>query len=228
MLRNEKSLRRAGRTLLILFILLTGLVRLIDVRPVGPAGAEVGFAALNSRFHAWTGVHMGLYHLTDWLGLVPVCVCLLFAGLGFAQMLGRKSIRKVDCDILLLGVYYAAVMALYLLFEAYPVNDRPVLIDGRREASYPSSTTLLVISVMPTLAFQAGRRLRSVRRARAVGAAAGAFAFLTVLFRLLSGVHWLTDVAGGALLSGGLYALYKAAVLYRDRKADRGSLNGVR
>lgn len=40
-----------------------------------------------------------------------------------------------------------------------PVNYRPVLIEGRLEASYPSSTTLLVVSVMPTLMFQAYRRV---------------------------------------------------------------------
>ena len=221
MRKNAKTLFLAGWGLLALFALFTGLLRFADVREVGPAGAEVGFAALNSRFHAWTGVHMRLYHLTDWLGLVPVMICLLFAGLGFAQLVGRKSLRRVDGDLLLLGAYYAAVILMYLLFERFPVNYRPVLIEGRREASYPSSTTLLVLSVTPTLVFQAGRRLRSARMKRAVGAAAGIFALLTALGRLFSGVHWLTDIAGGALLSAGLYMLYKAAVLALDEKAGR-------
>ena len=130
MRKNTKKLFLAGWGLLALFALFTGLIRLADVRPAGPAGAEVGLAALNSRFHAWTGVHMRLYHLTDWLGLVPVMICLLFAGLGFAQLVGRKSLRRVDGDLLLLGAYYAAVILFSPLFLAVAVAIK--LDDGGR------------------------------------------------------------------------------------------------
>lgn len=53
-------------------------VSLIDVRAIGPNGSTVGFAALNGRIHDLTGVHMTLYILTDWLGLVPVAFMLGF------------------------------------------------------------------------------------------------------------------------------------------------------
>ena len=38
------------------------------------------------------------------------------------------------------------------------------------------------------------------------------FALLMVVARLLSGVHWLTDIVGGVLLSTGLVTLYKEMI----------------
>ena len=94
---------------------------------------------------------MVIYTITDWLGLVPIFICLIFAGIGLAQLIQRKSLFRVDYDIIVLGIYYIIVIFGYLIFEMIPINYRPVLIDGFMEASYPSSTTLLVLSVMPTL-----------------------------------------------------------------------------
>ena len=149
MKKNQNLL--AGTLLLVGFAVWTFLIQMVDVQPIGPNGSIVGFAALNGWFHHLTGVHWMLYTLTDWLGLVPIFVCLIFAGVGFVQLMQRKSLLKVDLDIILLGVYYMFVIFGYLLFEMMPINYRPVLIEGFLEASYPSSTTLLVLSVMPTL-----------------------------------------------------------------------------
>jgi len=206
-----------GAASLAAFAAWTLMVLTVDVRPAGVNGTDVGFAAVNVWFHRLTGVHMALYTVTDWLGLVPVSVCLLFAGLGLAQLVKRRSIFKVDADILLLGVYYAAVVAAYLAFEMIPVNYRPVLIEGRMEASYPSSTTLLVLSVMPTLAFQTGRRVRRAALRRTSGALTAAFCAFMVIGRAVCGVHWLTDVVGAVLLSAGLFFLYRGAASLREK-----------
>jgi len=75
--------------------------------------------------------------------------------------LKMKEIRRKEllAGILLLGAYYVLVILCYLLFEMVPINYRPILINGNLEASYPSSTTLLVLSVMPTLKYQTDRRI---------------------------------------------------------------------
>lgn len=195
-----------------LFAVWTVLVQTVDVQPVGPLGTEVGFAALNSWFHGLTGVHMQLYVITDWLGLVPVLICMIFGCLGMCQLIRRKGIRKVDVDILLLGIYYGIVIVCYLLFEMVTVNFRPVLIAGRLEASYPSSTTLLVLSVMPTLAEQGDRRLKEAGQKKILCAASALFSLFMVAGRLISGVHWLTDIVGSVFLSGGLFCLYRAGI----------------
>lgn len=196
--------------LLVAFVLFTAAVRLVDVRPIGPQGSSVGFANLNRWFHELTGEHMMLYVITDWLSLIPAGCVLGFALLGLWQWIKRKRILKVDRDILALGGFYLAVMAAYVLFEAFPINYRPVLIDGALEASYPSSTTMLSLCVMPTAAMLLQRRIAHARFRRWVCIAIAAFTAFMALARLLSGVHWLTDIVGGALLSAGLVMGYAA------------------
>jgi len=213
MKKYRKSSLRTGILLLILFAVWTVLVQNVDVQNAGQTGTEVGLATLNIWFHDLTGVHMMLYTITDWLGLVPVIICLAFGVMGFVQMIQRKSPLKVDADLILLGVYYIVVIAGYLIFEELPVNYRPVWIEGRLEASYPSSTTLLVLSVIPALTFQARRRLKNVRLNRAIRIGAAGFSLFMVVGRVLSGVHWITDIIGAILLSSGLFCIYRAIVI---------------
>ena len=197
--------------LLAAFALFTAAVLIVDVQPIGPQGSSVGFATLNQWAHNLTGVHMPLYVITDWLSLIPAGCILGFALLGLWQWMSRKSILKVDRDILALGGFYLAVAAAYVLFEVFSVNYRPVLIDGALEASYPSSTTMLSLCVMPTAAMQLQRRIADSRLRRWVCIAIAAFTVFMVFLRLVSGVHWLTDIVGGALLSAGLVMGYAAA-----------------
>ncbi len=214
--RNWTKTLKTGLLLLGAFLLWTVCVQTVDVRPVGQLDTRVGFAALNTWFHQRTGVHMAVYTLTDWLGLVPMAVCAAFGCLGLWQLIRRKSLFKVDPDILLLGIYYIAVIACYVLFEMIPINFRPVLIEGRLETSYPSSTTLLVLSVMPTLAFQANRRVKNPALRSVLTWFAALFALFMVAGRTLAGVHWLTDIVGAVLFSAGAYLVYQSAVLWAD------------
>lgn len=108
-----------------------------------------------------------------------------------------------------LGILAALVLWAYLLFEALAVNYRPILIDGYLEASYPSSTTLLALCVIPTGMLQLHARLQSRMLRRSLLVLLGAFTGFMVIGRLLSGVHWLTDIIGGVLLSAGLVLLYQ-------------------
>ena len=193
------------------FALWTLLLGIVDVRPIGPRGSQVGFGALNGWFHSCTGTHLWLYTLTDWLGLVPVAFGFGFAVLGLTQWIRRRRLQKVDRSILVLGAYYLLVLAAYLFFEEWVVNYRPVLIGGYLEASYPSSTTLLVLCVMPTAAMQLRTRLQNRHLRRWVSIAIAGFTAFMVLGRLISGVHWLTDIVGGILLSVALVALYAFA-----------------
>lgn len=192
------------------FLLWTATVRFIDVQAIGPEGSSVGLATINRFFHSLTGVHMSLYTITDWLGLVPVGFVFGFAGLGIVQWVKRKHLLHVDRSILVLGGFYFAVMGSYLLFETLIINYRPVLIDGILEASYPSSTTMLVLCVIPTAMMQLHARLKSKSLCRCIDVVLNVFLLFMVIGRLLSGVHWLTDIIGGILLSTGLVTLYRS------------------
>ena len=198
--------------LLAAFALWTIAIQWIDVQPIGPRGSAVGFATLNGFVHNLTGTHMTLYVITDWLGLVPVAFGFGFAALGLAQWIKRKSILKVDGSILILGGFYIVTLAAYLFFESYVVNYRPVLIEGYLEASYPSSTTLLVLCVMPTAMMQLRDRIKQPMFRKCVSIVITAFIAFMVIGRLVSGVHWLTDIIGGILLSAGLVMIYDSLI----------------
>lgn len=198
--------------LILSFILWTVLISFIDVKPIGPQESCVGFAILNGFFHNLTGVNMTLYTITDWLGLVPVFVALMFAFLGLAQWIKRKNILKVDYSILTLGGFYLLVIALYILFENVVINYRPTLINGYLEVSYPSSTTLLVLTVMPTAIMQIKTRIKNKICRKTLCVSIALFIGFMVIGRLVSGVHWVTDIIGGALLSAGIVTLYYSVV----------------
>ena len=133
-----------------------------------------------------------------------------FATLGLTQWIGRRSLLKVDRSILTLGGFYATVLGVYLFFEKCIVNYRPVLIEGRLEASYPSSTTVLVICVMTTAAMELQNRIQNLRKRKWITRIIAIFTIFMVVGRFLSGVHWFTDIVGGILLSAGLVMLYRA------------------
>lgn len=211
-------MKKRGMIFLGLFVVWTLLLQIVDVQIAGETAAKIGFASLNCWFHEFTGVHMWIYILTDWLGLVPVFVCLLFGRLGFAQLVKRRNILKVDKDLLVLGIYYVLVIFAYLIFEMIPINYRPILIEGRMEASYPSSTTLLVLSVMPTLVLQVKRRMKNEKMKTGIVAIAKVFTLFMVIGRMISGVHWLTDIVGSVLLSMGLFFMYKAVILLIEKE----------
>ena len=218
-MRKMKSLW-VGLAFLAAFALWTALVRFIDVQAIGPNGSSVGFAALNKAVHETIGVHWGLYTVTDWLGLIPIVFVLGFAILGLVQFVRRRSLFKVDRSILVLGGFYIVVMAMYLLFEEVVINYRPVLIDSNLEASYPSSTTMLALCVLPTAMMQLKTRIRSDAVRRAILGILAAFTVFMVVGRLISGVHWLTDIIGGVLLSGGLVMLYAFTAKRQGKSRD--------
>lgn len=208
-----------GTILIFVFAIWTMLIQILDVQAVGINHTNLGFATFNTWFHSLTGVNMTLYTITDWLGLVPLFVGMCFAVLGLVQLIKRKNLLKVDFDIIILGVYYVIVVLFYLIFEMIPINYRPILINGFAEVSYPSSTTLLVLGVMPTLVFQANRRINSDKIKKIVRVITISFSVFMVVGRLVSGVHWITDIVGSILLSMGLFYVYKGVALWNSMKS---------
>ena len=132
--------------------------------------------------------------------------------MGLAQLIKRKSLWQVDYSLLVLGGFYIVVIVAFFLFELVEVNYRPVLINGSLEASYPSSTTLLVACIMPTAATELSRRIKAPSTRRWACAICTAFLAFMVVGRILSGVHWFSDIIGGILLSGGLVMTYRGVV----------------
>lgn len=210
--------------LFVVFVLFTILVANVDLQPIGPDSSIVGFAGLNGAVADAVGVHMFWYHLTDVLGYLAILVVLFFGLLGVLQLVKGKSLAKVDADIYVLGGFYVLVILFYVIFEVVSVNYRPVILDPAQglEASYPSSHTMLALCVFTTAIFQFQSRIKNQQVCRVIEIVMAVLIVLTVGGRLLSGVHWFTDIIGSILLSASLIALYCAAIMtLRTQKKRR-------
>ncbi len=206
--KENKIYLYTSLSILLAFVVWTIAVCFINVKAIGPNNSTVGFASINGLFHKATGFHEFLYNITDWFGLVPIFTVIGFAFFGIIQWVKRKRLSKVDYNLFILGGFYIVVIIAYIFFETVTINYRPVLINGILEKSYPSSTTLLVLCVMPTTIMQLNSRIKNTHIKKSVSFIITLFIVFMVMCRLLSGVHWLSDIIGGILLSTGLVTMY--------------------
>ena len=198
--------------LLICFVVFTILVRCIDVQPVGPENSLIGFATINTAIHNFFGEHHLWYTLTQVFGVLAIGVAAAFACVGFVQLIQRKSLLKVDRSILALGFVYLAVIILYVIFEKLAVNVRPVITDEGLEPSYPSTHTMLILTILGTARYAVKKLFQNPKIVQILQILCLIIMILTVIGRLICGVHWFTDIIGGLLISGTLVGFYSFSV----------------
>lgn len=194
-----------------LFIVFSLWIRLFDVQPVGPEGSSIGFAGLNVAVHELFGMHLFWYKLTQLLGVAAIAVAAVFAVVGFIQLVQRKSLLKVDKKILMLGVIYILVILLYVLFEKIPFNYRPVVLDPAEglEPSYPSTHTMIILTIFGTAIGVIGDYLKNAKLVLLLKIICLVIMAVTIVGRLICGVHWFTDIAGGVIISLFFINLFK-------------------
>lgn len=195
---------------LILFAVFVILVSAVDVQPIGPEKSFIGLATINAFFRDNITPCSACYVITQILGYVALVVALAFAVTGVVQLFKRKHFSLVDKEILALGVVYVLTVATYAGFEIFPLNYRPILADGELAASFPSSHTMLFITVMCTGLIAVEHKIRSAPLRATAIASTALLSVAMVVLRTLSGVHWFTDIIGGILLSLTFVLCYKA------------------
>lgn len=186
--------------LVLISIIYTILVKYVDTSIIGPNGSVVGFSSLNSFVFNLTGNNMTLYKITEVLGFIPILIALMYAVIGLIQVIDRKSL-KVDKELIALGILYVVVILIYVFFEKCIINYRPVLIDGILEASYPSSHTLLSICICGSALLINKYLFNNKKIYRYINIVSIISMVLIVLGRLLSGVHWASDIIGSIIIS---------------------------
>ena len=210
-MNNKKRNFLISGILLLIAITFTILVKVVDVKQIGVNNSSIGFATLNQFIFETTGVNMIWYHITDWLGLIPVFMAIVYAFIGLIQFIKRRSIFKVDKEIILLGLYYIIVIALYVFFEKVIINYRPILMNGFLEASYPSSHTLMTICICGS-SILINKKLFNNKITKVINYLSIIIITITVVGRLISGVHWFTDIIGGILISSGLLMTFYSLI----------------
>lgn len=197
--------------LILVAIGFTILVKVVDVKQVGVNETYIGFATINQFVFKSTGVNMIWYHITDWLGLVPIFMAMTYALIGLIQLIKRKSFFRVDKEIIILGIFYIIVIALYLFFEKVIVNYRPILMDGFIEASYPSSHTLMTVCLCGS-SIIVNRKLFNNKLTKIINIISFIVIVITIIGRFISGVHWFTDIIGGILISSALLMTFNSTI----------------
>ena len=198
--------------LLICFVVFTILVKCIDVQPVGPQNSLIGFATVHTAVHNFFGEHHLWYVLTQLFGVLAIGVAAAFACTGLVQLIKRKSLLKVDRSIIALGIVYIVVIILYVLFEKIAINVRPIITDEGLEPSYPSTHTMLILTILGTARYAVKKLFQNPKIVQILQILCLVIMILTVIGRLICGVHWLTDIIGGLLISTSLVSFYSFSV----------------
>ena len=184
------------------------MLKTIDVRPIGPYHTKVGFAAINNWIHNLLPENNTFYNITKYLGYLTFILVIYYAIIGLKQLLKGKSLKKVDKKILLLGAFYILVGIVYVIFEKIVINYRPVLMDGELEASFPSSHTMLALCVCGSSLLISKYYLKNKQYNKILNIITWIIMIILVVGRLISGVHWFTDIIGGILISMFLLSLF--------------------
>ena len=198
-----------GAAFFCLFIVFTILVKTVDVTYFPTEETTIGFSSLNLTVFQALGTNDLSFEVSEVMGLLILTAPVFFAFLAFSQWVKRKSLLKIDHDLWILFATYALTIAFYALFEIIVINYRPILVNGLIEASYPSSHTLLAIVIGGTSFLEVKNRMKWVWLKVSLMVL---LSFLTVaipMLRLLSGVHWLTDIIAGILLGTSMLFLYQ-------------------
>ena len=206
---------------LIISIIYTILVKVVDVASIGPYGSRVGFSSINSSFRDLVGYNKTWYTITKYLGLLPFLLVAFFGLIGAKQLYERRDILQVDKRILLLGCFYVLLGIVYVFFEKVVINYRPFLQEGVLEASYPSSHTMLAICICTTAVYAAKFYIKNKKVLKIFDLFCFILMLLLVVGRTLSGVHWITDIVGGIIISTTLVFVYLTAVKLFDHNKKR-------
>ena len=210
---KHRRLITAGIGFLVTVVLIA-LVRLVDVAPIGAQGTRIGLSHLNQFIFDLFGVNMLWYHITDWLGIAAILTAFVFAVTGLVQLIKRRSLLKVDREILSLGGLYIVVIGLYILFENVIINYRPIIMPDNThpEASFPSSHTMLVCVIMGSAVMLINKYIKNKTLNKTLRAICFVIIGITIIGRLIAGVHWFTDILGGIMISVTLLSLYKEVI----------------
>lgn len=201
-----------GGSLLLLFLIFTILIKFVDVQAIGPLNSEVGLARFNELFLVKSASNIWDI-VSDIIMVISLLVVCLFIVVGIVQLVNRKSLKKVDKNIFVVAGLYVAVVIVFVLFEVVVVNNRPILENGELVASFPSTHVLISLSILLSGLIQFHKfYMKNHKMLIVADILVSILAVMIVIGRMLSGVHWITDILGSILISGALVYIYNGVL----------------
>lgn len=176
------------------------LAKTLDVKAIGPNNTSVGFSTINKAYRDMIGSNMTIYKLTEIFGLLIFIIVGVYGIIGIYQLFKRKSLFKVDKEIIGLGILYVLMISVYLIFDKIAINYRPIIIDGELEPSFPSSHTMLAICTCVS-SLMVYKKYVPNKYNYLVLFTTTLLLTLVFLGRAISGVHWISDILGGVIIS---------------------------
>ena len=162
--------------------------------------------------------------ITDIILYASIAIVGLFAVLGLAQWISRKSIKKVDKQILWMVLPLALVVIVYLVCDKILTPDRfsfmPTRPDGSGEPSFPSTHVLVVTTVFFCISAALPKYIKSKVALFLIDIVMFALASLVATGRIMSDKHSYIDVAGSVVFALIFYGIYNAIIHRKKAKKE--------
>ena len=218
MIEKKKKWFKLSIWLLAIAVIYTVLVKYVDVKAIGPNATNVGFATMNKWFNELIGYNAIFYKISKYAGVIPFGFCAYYGLMGLIELIKKKSFKKVDYRYYILACFYVMFVAIYFFFEKMAINFRPVVLEAKIEASYPSTHTLLAICLCGSSLIASKLLIKNKTLRMIFDLAAWVLMLTIVVTRLISGVHWLSDIIGGIVISLAYLSFLKLSLLRMDTK----------
>ncbi len=130
----------------------------------------------------------------------------IFVILGLCQWISRKSLKKVDKELLWFPLPLALMAITYVVFDKFLIlNTRP---DGSGEPSFPSTHVMVVTTIFLLTAVILPKYIKSKIACLVLYLLMLAFVILNGVGRVLANKHWTSDVLGAVGFSFIFVAIY--------------------
>lgn len=146
--------------------------------------------------------------ITDVILITALAILGVFAILGLTEWIRRKSLKKVDKQLLGMIPSLVLMAATYFIFDKLLVlNTRP---NGSGEPSFPSTHTMVATTIFLMTMLALPKYIKNKPLRIILDIVMLALIILVSIGRVAANMHWVSDVIGGlifAVIFAGLYLL---------------------
>ena len=157
--------------------------------------------------------------ITNIILITSLVVLGIFVILGLCQWISRKSLKKVDKELLWFSLPLALMAITYVVFDKFLIlNTRP---DGSGETSFPSTHVMVATTIFLLTAIILPKYIKSKVACAVLYLFMLAFIVLISVGRVLANKHWTSDVLGAigfSFIFVAIYCLIYQLIIKRKKK----------